>query len=190
MSLQVRTGDAIEPSIAAPSLLVRLPNHLGDACMSLPALRRLDRAGYRLALAGRPWSAALFAGCGWPVLALPVRRLECIRALRAAAAAGARGLLLTNSLSTALEFRLAGIAAAGYATDGRRWLLGTAVRAPAAASAPHMVAYYAQLADAALRRWGHDLPALALPPTLDLTLDPDARQRAAQLLATARTNGP
>ena len=43
-------------------LLVRLPNHLGDACMALPALDLLAARGHSLTLAGRPWAAELFAG--------------------------------------------------------------------------------------------------------------------------------
>src|SRR5690606_4116260 len=41
---------------------VRLPNWVGDACMALPALHLLSRAGYSLVLAGRPWARDLLAG--------------------------------------------------------------------------------------------------------------------------------
>jgi len=102
-------------------LIVRLPNHLGDACMSIAALDALAAAGYALTLAGRPWIRSLFDAYPWPTVALTGSRRDHIHALNAAAA-GARGLLFTNSFSTALEFRLAGIAATGYARGGRSLL--------------------------------------------------------------------
>jgi heptosyltransferase-2 len=180
-----------------PPLLVRLPNHLGDACMSLPALRRLAGAGYRLTLAGRPWAGALFSGCEWNVLELAPRLRERVAALRRAAvgADSAYGVLLTNSLSSAAEFRVAGIRGAGYATDGRRWLLHTALATPRAGggAAPlHMVAYYAALAEALLRRWGaaDAVAPLPLPLRLDLPLAPAGRQRAQQLLDAAGVRAP
>ena len=53
------------------SLLIRLPNHLGDACMTLPALDRLAAAGVSLVLAGRRWAPELLAARPWPVIGLP-----------------------------------------------------------------------------------------------------------------------
>jgi heptosyltransferase-2 len=163
--------------------LVRLPNHLGDACLALPALRRLEVAGWRLQLVARPWAADLFAGCSWPILALPVRRLQRVARLRAAGR-GMRGVLLTNSFSSALEFRLAGIRAAGYALDGRGWLLSDRIAPPDAPT--HMVAYYLGLVDAILRRQGGDAARLAgapPPASLELPLPAPARSRARQILA-------
>lgn len=125
-------------------LTVRLPNHLGDACMALPALDLLAKEGFALRLAGRPWGASLFRAGGWPYIALRGSILENVSALRAARAAdGSAALLLTNSFSTALEFRLAGYAASGYARGCRSWLLQ---RAFAVESRDHMVAYYYRLA--------------------------------------------
>ena len=123
-------------------LIVRLPNHLGDACMSIAALDALAQAGHALTLAGRPWIRSLFEAYPWPTVALTGSRRDHVRALNAAAA-GARGLLFTNSFSTALEFRLAGIASTGYARGGRSLLLSQAVPVN---DADHMVEYYHRLA--------------------------------------------
>jgi heptosyltransferase-2 len=169
------------------SLMIRLPNHLGDACMALPALERIAGLGVRVALAGRPWAAELFAGHPWPVTPLPAARGARIAALRAALRtrraeepqAGA-ALLLTNSFSSALEFRLAGWRPAGYATDARRLLLAPALAVPQAWSGNmHTVDYYYHLAGA---RFGL-APAPAPDPSLRLT--EAARRRAAAALARA-----
>lgn len=124
-------------------LVVRLPNWVGDVVMALPALEHLQASGFAPVLVGKGWARALLAGHGWPVhphrgtlrerITL-LRRLG--RALRADGAglaasdadrAGIDALLLTNSFSSALEARLAGLRALGFATDGRRWLLARAV---------------------------------------------------------------
>src|SRR5512144_1954901 len=100
------------PSAMTP-LVVRLPNHLGDACMSIAALDALAAAGFELTLAGRPWIRPLFEAYPWRTVALRGGRADHVRALRETAH-GWRGILFTNSFSTALEFRLAGVRATGY----------------------------------------------------------------------------
>ena len=150
-------------------LIVRLPNHLGDACMSIAALDALANAGYPLTLAGRAWSAALFAAYDWPVLALRDDHRANVRALRQAASGSADGLLFTNSLSTAVEFRVAGIAATGYARGGRSWLLARAVPVH---PDDHMVEYYCRLATTLARR------TLPVPRALHLRVADDARTQA------------
>lgn len=161
-------------------LIVRLPNHLGDACMSIAALDALAAAGYALTLAGRPWIRSLFDAYPWPTVALTGSRRDHIHALNAAAA-GARGLLFTNSFSTALEFRLAGIAATGYARGGRSLLLSQAV---AVNEADHMVEYYHRLAGTLIAQ-----PS-ALPAALDLRVSDAARQRLRAALAAAGASRP
>lgn len=166
------------------SLIIRLPNHLGDACMALPALDRLAGEGLGLTLAGRSWAADLFAAYPWPVIALAAARREriaALRTLRVRTPQPPEALLLTNSFSSALEFRLAGFRPAGYATDARRLLLHPAISVPAAWSGPmHTIEYYFHLAQALL-----DLaPAPAPVPALRLTAG--SRERAAAALASAK----
>jgi heptosyltransferase-2 len=164
-----------------PSLIVRLPNHLGDACMALPALDLLACRGHSLTLAGRKWAAELLAESAWPVIDLPPRRLARIGALRALRLREAQppdALLLTNSFSSALEFRLAGLHPVGYARDGRSPLLRQAIPVPPAWRAGlHTIDYYYLLA----RTWLH-LPA-APSPAPRLSLGAAARDRAAAALA-------
>ncbi len=156
-------------------LIVRLPNHLGDACMAVPALDLLAAHGRALTLVGRPWAGALFAAYRWPVVALRGSRFDHVEALRAARGVpGAAGLLLTNSFSTALEFRLAGIASTGYARGGRSWLLAHRV---AVNAADHMVEYYHRLARTVVGANSE------VPRDLSLRVADDAKARAHALLA-------
>ena len=120
-----RPERAADPGAA---LLVRLPNWVGDVCMALPSLDALSRRGLALRLVGRRWAADLLAAHGWPVMAAPAGVLETARALRAAGAR--RGLLFTNSLSSAAAFRFAGVRALGHRNEGRSPLLGRAIAKP------------------------------------------------------------
>jgi len=118
-------------------LLVVLPSWLGDAAMATPTLRLLRDAlpGAFIAGLARPAVAELLAGT--PLVdEFVVERVSGmmghkhaaakLRALRFDAA-----LLLTNSFSTALATRMAGIPVRmGYSRDGRGALLTHRVRAP------------------------------------------------------------
>lgn len=141
--------------------------------MALPALDLLAAGGFALTLVGRPWAKHLFAAYPWTVVSLAGSRIDRIRALRNIKVN--TGLLLTNSFGTALEFRLAGISAIGYARDGRSWLLGKAIKVDAS---NHMVEYYYALATA-LVGTSQDIPR-----NLRLRIGEPARQRAHDLLAT------
>jgi heptosyltransferase-2 len=169
-------------------LIVRLPNHLGDACMALPALELLAARGSNLVLAGRPWAADLFAGYPWPVLKLSKERGARLAELRAHCRPGTPALLLTNSFGSALDFRLASLRPAGYRTDARRLLLARSFPVPARwrdDDAPmHMVEYYYELASA--------LAGGAAPPVprdLSLRLAPAAVARARRSLHEAGIDG-
>lgn len=169
-------------------LIVRLPNHLGDACMSLPALDLLASRGHALTLAGRPWAADLFAAYTWPVLGLPKERRARIALLRQRTRPGTPALLLTNSFGSALEARLARLPPAGYATDLRRPLLALAVPVPSrwhdAATPMHMVEYYFELASHYV---GGAVPPL--PANLSLRLSPEAIGRASSMRTRAGMKG-
>jgi hypothetical protein len=75
-------------------------------------------------------------------------------------------VLFTNSLRTALVARLGGLAADGYATDARRWLLASAVPVPDRwRTDMHMVEYYDALAATLLHAPVRTTPPLALQLT-------------------------
>ena len=140
----------------APALIVRLPNWVGDVIMSLPALDRLQAAGFTLKLVGKRWAGPLLAGQGWVPAPLPSgtgARIRLLRDLRrdAPPVTSPRrrpdALLLTNSFSSALEARLAGLRPLGYRQDGRGWLLNRALEPP---SGGHESARFTRLARALL----------------------------------------
>ena len=137
--------------------------------MALPALNLLADRGFALTLAGRPWAKDLFAAYSWTVVSLPGSRIQALRDIRLNT-----GLLLTNSFSSALEFRLAGISATGYARDGSSWLLRKAIPVNIR---DHMVEYYYRLATA------YCGAAPEIPRDLQLRIGEPALLRANDLLA-------
>lgn len=167
----------------ARPLVVRLRNWVGDVVLSVPTLQRLERAGYRLTLVGKRWAADLLAGHGWRVHELEGSwraRVAQLRALRDAAVPGndagsgapLDALVFPYSFSSALEMRLAGLRAVGYAHEGRGLLLAHSVARPALR---HEMAVYWHLGSALL---GAPAPAPAWP---QLQLAPAHLEQAAAL---------
>jgi heptosyltransferase-2 len=171
-----------------PSIIVRLPNHLGDACMASPALDLLASRGYALTLAGRDWARDLYSGYPWQMLTLPPGRAARVRALwrlRRSLPGDTPLLLLTNSLSSALEARLAGLAPVGYDTDRRGWLLARAIPVPERWTGDmHTVEYYHWLARCVIDR---PVPA---PTRIELRLAPNAYVHARWALEAAGVRAP
>lgn len=161
------------------SIAVRLPNWVGDVCMALPALRLLAAQGLEPICVGRRWAGDLLAGTGWRCVPLPKGLRAGAAAVRATGAQ--RGLLLTNSFSSALQWRLAGLRATGHRGELRGWLLGTRLARPAGL---HEVEAFWRLAQACVV--GDGVP----PPTLDLPIAPAADAAAAAALAAAGVAGP
>ena len=156
-------------------VLVRLPNHVGDACMALPAIRALQDAGCSCVLLGRAWGESLFAGLQLPYRVLDNRVLADsarLRSLVRATRDDVRGLIFPNSFGSALAFALAGVRSAGLATRGRGVLLRWASAEPAPC---HEVERFHAAAAAALRAW--DRPAPDAPSAL-LGLRPASAQRS------------
>ncbi|MEP6609283.1 MAG: glycosyltransferase family 9 protein [Burkholderiaceae bacterium] len=147
--------------------------------MTLPALELLTTHRYDLTLAAPVWAHDLFAAYSWPVIALTGSRGDRIRALRPFR--GSSGLLMTNSFGTALELRLAGVRAVGYARDGRWWLLQRAV---AVDCNDHMVEYYWRLALALVSG------APPAPRDFRLSVSEPAQRRARQLLDAHHVDEP
>jgi heptosyltransferase II len=137
------------PRSGKHALIVRLPNWVGEAVLTLPTLALLQRAGYELHLVGKPWAGELFAGYDWRVHSRPsgtgaaVAQLRgIVKQLSAADSSFGRrinSLLFTNSFASALEARLAGLRAVGYASEARGFLLAQAVER---VSLPHAAEDY------------------------------------------------
>uniref|UniRef100_UPI0033403F6D glycosyltransferase family 9 protein n=1 Tax=Castellaniella defragrans TaxID=75697 RepID=UPI0033403F6D len=148
------------PASATPAIqaiYVRLPNWVGDVCMSLPSLDALIATEIPVVACARPWARDLLSAY---TLAGFVPMTGDWRADRRAVHAWrkksrhirAAGLLLPDSLSSAMVFRFAGIPCAGYRDDGRSLILRWPVRKPR--DPMHAVQSWFHLTRLALERWG------------------------------------
>ncbi len=132
-------------------VVVRGTNWVGDAVMTVPALRALRQVlpQAHITLATRPWAEGLFAGADFiDDLLLYERRPRSVRdVLRQTREWRKRRFDLAVLLQNAFEAALIAASARvplrlGYATDGRRALLTHPVALPAWRSERHEVFYY------------------------------------------------
>jgi heptosyltransferase-2 len=169
-------------------LLVRSPNWLGDVVMSLPALEAIRRAtpAARLDLALPGHLAELFSSVPGVDGTLPLQRgAAALPALARQWSAGRFDsvLLLPNSFGSALAARLAGIPRrAGYATQGRSWLLTEAIPCGGRQRGLHQAEYYAEL----VADLGAPPSGLDLKRPVHLPVPEAARRRVEDLLAAER----
>src|SRR5215467_8085655 len=140
-------------------VLVRATNWLGDAVMSLPAIRAIRDVfpHAHLAVVARPWVADLYARERAIDRVIPYPAPKGLRGRRefAASLRAERfdaAILLQNAFDAALIAWLAGIPARiGYNRDGRGMLLTRAIPVPEPGEIPrHERFYYLEL----LRRAG------------------------------------
>jgi lipopolysaccharide heptosyltransferase II len=124
------------PEAAPYRWLVRSPNPLGDACMSLPAVRALkkSRPGIHLTVTCRDNLAPMWAARDEVDAVIPFSKslgpLSVGRLIREHGPYD-EGLLLPNSFRSALELRLGGVRRlTGYARYQRSFLLQRAVKEP------------------------------------------------------------
>jgi len=184
----------VNASMSISCLYVRLPNWVGDVCMSLPSLRLALATGVPVVVCARPWARELLAGLDLAGF-LPMRGKlgadrAAVREHRRSLGAGARrsrGLVLPDSLSSAAVFRLAGVPSAGYRDDGRSLLLRWPVRKPA--QALHAVQSWYFLTRAALQAWGLPAGPEQPPAALDLPVTPAQAAQADAALAEAGLAG-
>ena len=114
-------------------LIVRIRNFIGDVVLGVPALERLERAGYELHLVGKPWAKSLLEAYGWPVTRYPKsfsERRELLAQVALPLRAGdatfdrrVNAVTFATSFSSALDMRFAGLKPFGYAVEGRSFLL-------------------------------------------------------------------
>jgi heptosyltransferase-2 len=172
--------------IEARPLVVRLRNFVGDTVLSVPALRLLQRHGYRLELVGKGWARGLLEAEGWAVHVRPAGFLERVAQLRQLRRrcraedpgfdARSNALLFPYAFSAALDARLGGLQAEGLATDGRSWLLR---RGLLPHEGRHTLLEYWHLACDFLR--------IQAPPPTDIGLAvSDAQREAARAMLAAR----
>lgn len=118
--------------LAARSILIAIPNWVGDVVMATAALSAIRRACPEAEIVHlmRPYVAEVLAGCSladdavfWPGPGSPTRgTLQLVRDLRRRRFDLA--ILMTNSFRSAAVVRAAGVRRrVGYARDARGWLL-------------------------------------------------------------------
>lgn len=153
-----------------PNVLCRLPNHVGDCCMTLPALRLLEASGFTPMLTGKRWAEDLMSGMSWrfdPIEGHVTEDLQRIRYISNHLGPRPLGLLFPNSFSSALLFSIGRVRNAGFPTDGRRLLLEKVVEEPAPM---HEVERFFRLAHGAIKAWGGTPAWDEVPEELDMKL--------------------
>lgn len=172
-------------------ILVRATNWLGDAIMSLPAVRalRVRFPGDQITVLARPWVAALYEGERSidrviPITVAPGPRDWALKWRLAGVLRRERfdlAVLLPNSFESAALVWLSGARRRiGYARDGRSALLTDAITVPVDGQIPrHERYYYLEL----LHRAG--LGGAARPEVDEILLDglDESRRRGAALFA-------
>jgi heptosyltransferase-2 len=135
-------------------IVVRGTNWIGDAVMTIPALRELRRifAGAHITLATRGWAEGIFADADFIDEILPFdkannsfqtvfRQAKIWREKNFDAA-----VLFTNSFESALAAKLGKVPRRfGYATEKRSFLLTESFNVPAWKNARHEIYYYLNL---------------------------------------------
>jgi len=163
--------------LPAEKILIRVPNWVGDAVLSLPALRALRDSfpAAELVVLARPHVADLYRGVTEVNRVLLLELADGAGLLRAAAQLRREqfdlAVLFQNAFQAALLAALAGIPRrVGYRRDARGWLLTHPIPVPHPGETPaHESYYYLEL----LRRagWLETLPRLShIPLRPDPTL--------------------
>ncbi len=176
---------------APPAIYLRLPNWIGDVCMSLPCLDTLLLSGIPVIACGRPWARDLLAGYAiadfLPMSGQWRKDRATVQQHRRHHYRRCAGLLLPDSLSSAMVFRFAGIPCAGYRDDGRSLILRWPINKPAGKL--HAVESWHYLTRQAMRRWGLESPLDAPPSRLNLLLNDEHRRQCELALDQAGLRG-
>jgi heptosyltransferase-2 len=133
-------------------IIVRGANWVGDAVMTVPALREIRRLfpAAHITLATRPWARGLFAGAEF-IDELQIHEGSGLRAVVQQVRQWRKqnfdlAVLFPNSLETALVASLARVPLRfGYATDGRQALLTHPLAVPEWRGTKHEVYYYLRI---------------------------------------------
>ncbi|WP_425330964.1 glycosyltransferase family 9 protein [Allopusillimonas ginsengisoli] len=155
--------------------------------MSLPSLEALLATQIPVVVCARPWARDLLSGFDLAGFIEMKGRWREDRATVHAYRKRAQhrhphGLLLPDSLSSAMVFKFAGIPSAGYRDDGRSLILRWPMNKPGGAL--HAVQSWHHVTTQALKRWG--VPTTPLPSRRRLGLPLTERHQAEALDAIAK----
>lgn len=172
-------------------IFVRGTNWVGDAVMTIPALRELRRIfpDSRITLYTRGWAEGIFRDAGFidEILTFDKSRSKIKDAL-----ANAKELrdhqfdlavLFPNSFETALVAKMAKIPRRfGYAKEGRSFLLTNSVEIPAWKNERHEIFYYLNLVAEIEQEYFARKTVLENEPRIDLQVSADRREAARKIL--------
>jgi len=168
--------------------VVRAPNWIGDAILSLPALASVHKSypAAEIWVAASEWTQGIFLSLDFVKGTIPLSHRNSYKSIHEDAQELKKqsfdiGILFTNSFGSALLFALAKIPQRwGYARDGRHLLLTKRVEISALEAPKHHIHYYLSL----ISRLGMETE----PPHLDFPLNDDARTQAGVLLRSLPVN--
>ena len=172
-------------------VVVRGVNWVGDAVMTVPALRELRRVlpHAHITLATRPWAEGLFADADFlDDILIYERGRRDFRAVTRQIGAWRKArfdlaLLFQNAFEAALIARASRVPfRLGYATDGRSALLSHAIQLPSWRSNRHEVFYYLNLVAELERRLYGSTEIMEREPQLALTVSDKRRAQAREFL--------
>jgi heptosyltransferase-2 len=173
-------------------VVVRGVNWVGDAVMTVPALRELRRIlpEAHITLATRSWSTGIFADADFIDDILPIdqqgNRLWNVARQSASLARGRFDLavIFQNAFEAALLTWIARIPFRfGYATDGRRVLLNLPLEVPGWRRERHEVFYYLNIAAELEKSLHGKTSVFQRPPLTALNVSHERRRNARRLLS-------
>jgi heptosyltransferase-2 len=172
-------------------IVVRGTNWIGDAVMTIPALRALRRIfpDAHIALHTRSWAEGIFRDAEF--LDEIIAYDKDGTALKNAVAQGQvlkrerfdLAILFTNSFESALAAKLGNIAKrSGYSGEGRRILLTDPVAVPEWKNERHEVFYYLNLIAETEKVLLHSQTAMSVEPLIDIPVSSQRRREAREML--------
>lgn len=168
----------VSTTTESPVIYLRMPNWVGDCLMCLPILHALLQQRARIVVCARPWAKNLLSAYAPQLEGIVVMEGKTVadatrvRQFRQQHShSTAYGLILPDSLSSALVFKLAGLRSAGYRDEGRAILLKWPEKKPE--TPMHAVEFWYYLAHRACQQWQISLPEQP-STTLALQLRPEA----------------
>ena len=173
-------------------ILVRGTNWVGDAVMSVPALRELRRIfpGARISLHTRGWARGIFEDARFidEIITFDKTASKIKDSFAQSSALKEKkfdlAVLFPNSFETALIAKLARVPRRfGYAKEGRSFLLSDAVEIPAWKNRRHEVYYYLNLVAEIEKSFFGTQTVLEAAPRIDLPVSAERRAAAKNILA-------
>lgn len=155
--------------------------------MCLPALNLFKEFNVPLVICGRAWAKSLLAGLRTEgfieMTSSTMGNVRALRQWRQEHPSHQNAILMPDSFSSALCFRLAGYKTAGWRDDGRSLLLTWPQTKPS--ESLHAVEAWFELAKRTLQLWGYDTTQSSLPSSLQLPITNEHKQSAAAALREA-----